>query len=115
MGAGNSVISVLTKRGNPNYDYSNDKAAGIEAISIAGYYPTKEFYAPKYDEILPEHARPDFRSTIYWAPKIRTNANGKAQISYFNSDATSKVNVLLQGISTSGIPIVAKHTYELGN
>ncbi|AFK02145.1 TonB-dependent receptor plug [Emticicia oligotrophica DSM 17448] len=115
MGAGNGVISVLTKRGNPNYDYSNDKAAGIEAISIAGYYPTKEFYAPKYDEILPEHARPDFRSTIYWAPKIRTNANGKAQISYFNSDATSKVNVLLQGISTSGIPIVAKHTYELGN
>lgn len=113
MGAGNGVISILTKRGNPNYDYSKDKALGVEHFGIAGYHPTKEFYAPKYDVILPEHIRPDFRSTIFWSPKIRTDANGKASITFFNTDATTKVNINLEGISSTGIPIVAKNTYSV--
>lgn len=114
MGAGNGVISVLTKRGNPNYDYSNDKALGVEHFGMAGYYPTKEFYAPKYDVSLPEHIRPDYRSTIFWSPKIKTDANGKASITFFNTDATTKVNITLEGISSGGIPIVVKNTYSVG-
>ncbi|MFN3489845.1 MAG: TonB-dependent receptor plug domain-containing protein, partial [Emticicia sp.] len=53
-GAGSGVISILTKRGNPNYDYSQDETLGVERFGIAGYYPIKEFYAPKYDVELPE-------------------------------------------------------------
>lgn len=113
MGAGNGVISVLTKRGNPNYDYSKDKALGVEHFSIAGYYPTKEFYAPKYDIVLPEHIRPDFRSTIFWSPKIKTDTNGKASLTFFNTDATTKVNISLEGISSTGVPIVARNKYSI--
>lgn len=114
MGAGNGVISILTKRGNPNYDNSNDKSLGVEHFGLAGYHPTKEFYAPKYDITLPEHIRPDFRSTIFWSPKVKTDANGKASITFFNTDAQTKVNVNLEGISSTGIPIVAKTTYSVG-
>lgn len=113
-GAGSGVISILTKRGNPNYDYSQDETLGVERFGIAGYYPIKEFYAPKYDVELPENIRPDFRSTIFWSPKIRTDANGKASITFFNTDAQTKVNVNLEGISSTGIPIVAKTTYSVG-
>lgn len=114
MGAGNGVISILTKRGNPNYDYSKDKALGVEHFGIAGYHPTKEFYAPKYDVALPEHIRPDFRSTIFWSPKVKTDVNGKASITFFNTDSQSKVNVALEGITSTGIPVVAKTTYSVG-
>lgn len=114
MGAGNGVISILTKRGNPNYDYSNDIALGIEHFEIAGYYPSKEFYAPKYNVSLPEHIRPDYRSSIFWSPKIKTNSNGKASITFFNTDAATKVNITLEGISSTGIPIVARNTYSVG-
>lgn len=113
-GAGGGVISILTKRGNPNYDYSQDEAMGVQNFRIAGYYPTKEFYAPKYDVDIPENLRPDFRSTIFWSPKIKTDANGKASITYFNTDAQTKVNVNLEGISSTGIPVVAKTTYSVG-
>lgn len=113
-GAGGGVISVLTKRGNPNYDYSQDETLGVEHFGIAGYYPTKEFYAPKYDVDIPENLRPDFRSTIFWSPKVRTDANGKASITFFNTDSQSKVNINLEGISSTGIPIVAKTTYSVG-
>lgn len=113
-GAGGGVISILTKRGNPNYDYSQDEAMGVQNFRIAGYYPTKEFYAPKYDVDIPENLRPDFRSTIFWSPKIKTDANGKASITYFNTDAQTKVNLNLEGISSTGIPVVAKTTYSVG-
>lgn len=113
-GAGGGVISVLTKRGSPNYDYSQDETMGVQHFSIAGYYPTKEFYAPKYDVDIPENLRPDFRSTIFWSPKIKTDANGKASVTFFNTDATTKVDINLEGISSTGIPIVAKTTYSVG-
>ncbi len=113
-GAGGGVISILTKRGNPNYDYSDEEAMGVQKFRIAGYYPTKEFYTPKYDIDVPENLRPDFRSTIFWSPKIKTDANGKASITFFNTDSQSKVNVNLEGISSTGIPVVAKTTYSVG-
>ena len=112
-GSGTGVVSVLTKRGNANYNYSNEKAAGIEVLNIAGYAPIKEFYAPKYDEQIPEHIRPDFRSTIFWSPKLKTDANGKAQFTFFNSDAATNVTIQLEGLSAKGIPIVAKNSYSV--
>ena len=112
-GSATGVVSILTKRGNSSYDYTKEKAEGIEIVGMAGYYPTKEFYAPKYDEKIPEHIRPDFRSTIFWLPKIKTDANGKAQFTYFNSEAETKVNICLEGLTSKGIPIVAKSTYSI--
>ncbi|MFY7909309.1 MAG: TonB-dependent receptor plug domain-containing protein [Emticicia sp.] len=114
-GAGGGVISILTKRGNPNYDYSQDETMGVQTFGIAGYYPTKEFYAPKYDVDIPENLRPDFRSTIFWAPKVKTDANGKASITFFNTDATTNVHVTMEGISSTGIPVAAKTTYSVSS
>lgn len=112
-GSATGVVSVLTKRGNSNYDYSTEKALGIEILGIAGYYRAKEFYAPNYDEKVPEHIRPDFRSTIFWMPKIKTDANGKAKFTFFNTDAETKVNIHLEGLSSTGIPIVARSNYSV--
>jgi hypothetical protein len=112
-GSATGVISILTKRGNSNYDYNKEKAEGIEILGMAGFYPAKEFYAPKYDEKIPEHVRSDFRSTIFWLPKIKTDANGKAKFTFFNSDAETKVNISLEGLSTKGVPIVAKSNYSV--
>lgn len=113
MGAGAGVISILTKRGNSDYDYSNEKAMGVELVNIAGYAPLKEFYAPNYDEKIPEHIRPDYRSTIYWLPKIKTNAEGKAVFSFFNTDAITDVTLHLEGLTAKGVPIAAKARYSV--
>jgi hypothetical protein len=40
--------------------------------------------------------------------------NGKASISFYNTDAATKVNITLEGISSTGIPIVARNTYTVG-
>ncbi|WP_337042871.1 TonB-dependent receptor plug domain-containing protein [Emticicia sp. 17c] len=112
---GNGVISVLTKRGNSDYDWGKDKAPGIEIAEINGYAVPKEFYSPNYKEASLEDFqpinRPDYRSTIHWAPMIQTNAEGKASLTFFNSNAETTVNVSLEGLSVTGVPTQAKASY----
>jgi TonB-dependent SusC/RagA subfamily outer membrane receptor len=107
----NGVISVLTKRGAPNYDYSKDVAAGVSIQKRMGYNVAREFYAPKYDVNIPDHVRPDFRSTLHWQPNVRTDATGKASVTYWNTDAKTNIRIIAEGVSTQGLVGVAKGGY----
>jgi len=100
-GAG-GVINVLTKRGAPNYDYKADKTPGTLATRMVGYAPVREFYAPHYDTPKPEHSRPDYRATLHWSPMLRTNADGKATVTFFASDARTKLRIIAEGATISG-------------
>jgi TonB-dependent Receptor Plug Domain len=111
--ASGGVISVLTKRGGPNYDYSKDPVLGVSIQKRVGYYVPREFFAPKYDVSIPDHVRPDFRSTLHWQPNVRTDATGKASVTYWNTDAKAKINVIAEGVSTQGRVGVGKAIYEL--
>lgn len=111
---GDGVIAVLTKRGNPNYDYANDPApAGIIVQRRQGYTTRREFYAPRYDESKPEHEFKDFRATLHWQPYIQTDEKGKATVSFWNSDAKTKINVVAEGVSKTGRIGVASCTYSV--
>ncbi len=111
---GDGVIAILTKRGNPDYDYSNDPSpAGVVVQKMQGYTPTREFYAPKYDEPKAEHEFKDNRSTLHWQPYVQTDASGKATVTYWNSDAKTKINVVAEGISQRGRIGVGACAYEV--
>lgn len=111
--AATGVISVLTKRGGSNYDYSKDPASGVSIQRRVGYYVAREFFAPKYDVAIPDHVRPDFRSTLHWQPNIRTDATGKATLTYWNTDANAKIHIIAEGVSTQGRVGVTKAEYIL--
>jgi len=111
--AANGVVAILTKRGGNNYDYSKDAALGVSVQRRTGYYIAREFFAPKYDVAIPDHVRPDFRSTLHWQPNIRTDANGKASIIYWNTDTKAKINVIAEGVSRKGRVGVSKAVYEV--
>uniref|UniRef100_UPI003F6F2820 TonB-dependent receptor plug domain-containing protein n=1 Tax=Dyadobacter sp. TaxID=1914288 RepID=UPI003F6F2820 len=113
MNGGNGVISILTKRGNSNYDYTQDIVPGVLVSKIAGFNVPKVFYAPAYSPKDPPNLNPDYRSTIFWAPMVKTDKNGKAKIRYFNSDATTSVDVRVEALSTGGSPGFAKTTYSV--
>ncbi|GAA4455751.1 Plug domain-containing protein [Nibrella saemangeumensis] len=102
--AGGGVINVMTKRGNPTYDPSQDKAEGILVAKLPGFTPVRQFYAPRYDESRPEHNRPDYRATLHWEPLIQTGADGKATISFFASDARTTLRIITEGATAEGLP-----------
>lgn len=110
---GGGVISVLTKRANTNYDYSKDVSPGVTVSKIAGFNTPREFYVPRYDLDLPNNNVPDFRSTIFWAPLLRTDKNGKAKFSYFNTDANTNVTIHAEALTAWGIPGSGEGSYSI--
>lgn len=106
--ASGGVISILTKRGKPDYDFSKDAVPGTLLAKLPGYAPVREFYAPRYDVKKPEHVRPDYRTTVFWAPMIQTDAEGKATISFFTSDAKTNLRIQVEGATFAGMPGVGK-------
>ncbi|MGA0558909.1 TonB-dependent receptor plug domain-containing protein [Larkinella sp. VNQ87] len=111
--AGGGVIAIYTKRGSPNYDFSQEKSPGTLVVQVPGYRVVREFYAPRYDEPKPEHNRPDYRPTLHWAPMIQTGADGKAQVSFFTSDARGPIRIVVEGAATDGRPGVGRVTFEV--
>ncbi len=109
--AANGVIAILTKRGGSNYDYSKDPVLGVTIQKRMGYNTPREFYAPKYDVAIPDHVRPDFRSTLHWQPNVKTDATGKASLTYWNTDAKATIKIIAEGVSTQGLVGVAKSEY----
>ncbi|WP_077920210.1 TonB-dependent receptor plug domain-containing protein [Spirosoma sp. 209] len=111
--AAGGVISVLTKRGSPDYDLAKEAAPGTLVAKLPGYAPVREFYAPRYDVKKPEHIRPDYRTTLYWNPQIQTGADGKAVVSFFASDAKTKLRLRVEGATATGMPGLGRQTIRI--
>jgi TonB-dependent Receptor Plug Domain len=99
--AAKGVISIFSKRSVENSDILK-KSSPTSVQKRIGYETPREFYAPKYDISTPDNARPDFRSAIHWQPNVKTDATGKATITYWNSDAKTNIRVIAEGVSSQG-------------
>jgi hypothetical protein len=113
LNGGDGVISVLSRRANPNYDWSNAAAPGVVIVKKQGYEPKRQFYMPRYDSAVPEHEFADRRSTLYWQPYVQTDESGKATVYFWNSDAECPINISLQGVAKTGHVAVARFQYEV--
>ncbi len=78
------------------------------------YTPVKKCYAPKYETVKTEN-RTDFRETIYWNPTVQTDKNGKANITFYNSDATTTFRAIAEGIGYNGVLGRTEKTYSVQN
>lgn len=109
------VISVLSRRGGNEIDDPNAYSPGVIRVKRVGYAVAREFYSPNYDDPKPEEKyRPDYRTTLYWNPRVRTDSTGRATITYWNSDAgTTDINLSLQGMSQSGQVAATHHRYRM--
>ncbi|WP_298239003.1 hypothetical protein [uncultured Algibacter sp.] len=105
----NGAILIYTKTGGLNRKSKSTHSVGAK---IHGYQETRVFYSPNYDK--PEtidKTLADVRNTLYWRPYVHPNENGIAEVSYFNSAVKTKVNITLEGMTTSGIPVVVNGSY----
>ncbi|MEL6181240.1 MAG: alpha-2-macroglobulin family protein, partial [Myxococcota bacterium] len=56
------------------------------------------FPVPTYRKGLFDEPRTDFRDTVYWAPSVRTDSQGKATVQFPLSDAVTSFRVFAEGI-----------------
>lgn len=107
---GGGVLVITTKRGGGNY--SNTFTPGITTYNPKGLYISREFYSPKYEPSVPDR-KPDLRTTVYWAPQVPTNEQGKSSFSFFNTDEAGTYRVVLEGMDHMGRLGRAVYTYEV--
>ncbi|WP_343531101.1 TonB-dependent receptor plug domain-containing protein [Pedobacter sp.] len=110
MQGGAGVIIINTKRGD-GLRSVNTYTPGLINYTPKGYAVVREFYSPKYD-VKPD-SRPDFRTTVFWEPQMVSDANGKAKISYFNTDVPGVYRIVIEGIDVNGSLARKVLTYEV--
>jgi hypothetical protein len=117
MTSGNSegVVHILTKSGDPNYwkKYGNTIKSDVPTLLLKGYTTQKQFYTPDYAVEKPEYAQPDHRTTLYWSPTIKTDATGKATVSFYTTDDKQTARIIVEGIDGTGKVGIAKKTLSV--
>ncbi len=83
-------------------DWAGDDAKQGAGQALA-WAVVREFPAPRY-ETRYDGPRTDFRETIYWAPVVHTDENGKATAEFFLSDAVTSFRATVEGVSQAGRP-----------
>jgi hypothetical protein len=77
-----------------------------------GLQLNKEFYHPQYNTSKSDRT-PDFRNVLLWQPTVKTNTNGKSEITFPTSDVKGKFIGVLQGISPNGLVGSKTFTFEV--
>ncbi len=94
------ALFFYTKRGETHK--KEFEGMGMKSAQIIGYSVFRRFYSPVYETQQPVDDKKDFRSTLYWNPVVRTDSTGVAQVSFFNSDETGNMQIVVEGITSEG-------------
>lgn len=106
----NGVVAVYTKNGT----LTSAEMPKKNIIEFQGCNNSREFYSPKYgNSSISNKNKPDLRSLIYWNPFLITDSEGRAAVSFYNTDNITTINATLEGISIDGIPGMADYEYKI--
>ncbi|HEY5822972.1 MAG TPA: hypothetical protein VIT44_01320, partial [Cyclobacteriaceae bacterium] len=92
----NGIVIVQTKNGDAREPVDPSRI-------ITGINKSLNFTNSNHSSVNDIH-RPDFRSTVYWNPSIKTDSKGKSTVEFFCSDDIGKLQIRIDGITTGGKP-----------
>ncbi len=95
----NGVILVYTRRGRPSPTSTTSESNFEFVLAHDG---EKEFYSPDYDRPNNGQNKPDHRKTLFWNPSVKTDENGEATITFFNSDFAKEIQVVIEFLKEPG-------------
>ena len=110
FGFSDGAISIILK---DDKDIVNNSVYHSVNVRFSGFSEPRIFYSPKHHTKLESDYKPDLRTTLYWEPNIKVENNKDVLLNYYNADNPSKVKVIVEGITTGGIPVSGKTEYEV--
>jgi hypothetical protein len=107
----NGVISIISrpeerrKEKLPVYNSVNRTVKGFDAPRI--------FYSPDYSVVSEQTYLPDLRTTLKWDPDVVVSPGKEIVISFYNNDKQGVVKVVVEGLTTGGVPVTGSVEYEV--
>ena len=80
----------------------SSKVKGQRQTTFRGYTTGVEYYAPEYPD-GPIKGDVDYRRTLYWNPALTTDANGQAEVLFYNNGYSKQFHISAEGITPQGI------------
>lgn len=105
---GNGVISYITKIGGSSTPIPVNYSVNI---GFSGYDEARIFYSPEHSSSLESDYKPDLRTTLLWKPYITVKSNKDYFLNYFNADNSTNIKIIVEGITSTGVPVTAKTEY----
>ncbi len=98
------IIAIYTKQGSRSGSSKIRERPGAINYKLNGFYEAREFYAPDYASIDRNRTQADYRTTLYWKPKITANATQNELLTFYTSDDSGRFRIEIEGITDGGIP-----------
>jgi hypothetical protein len=67
-----------------------------------GYIKKREFYTPKYLTAASRTVGADYRSTVYWNPRVFTDKDGTMALEFYNGDNKGTYKAVVEGTDIDG-------------
>ena len=98
-------LLVYLKDGSQALKRSNASNA-LQRVRQMGYRQPAEFYAPQYPlKDKSAYTRPDYRTTLYWNPRLSIGDDGKADVEFYSSDVSKDYLITVEGVSDRGVVV----------
>ncbi len=106
--AAGGVIIIQTRQGgldNTKTEFKTFSDKFFAKKKLVGYTSAAlvPFRSPDYRN--PEERELDYRSTIYWNPRVRVNESGKTMLEFFASGEEANYQIVVEGVTDAGIPV----------
>ncbi len=83
-------------------------------LDYEGLQQERKFYSPAYETTGELNSTiPDFRTTLYWDPKVETGTKGKSTLSFYTGDKPGRYIGIIEGISANGSAGSGYFTFEV--
>ncbi len=105
------VISVITRSGNRMTEES-EPVKHTASAAFSGYDSQRIFYSPRHDPATQTYS-PDLRTTLFWKPDISLRTGKELLLDYFNADNSSSIRIIVEGITSTGIPVTSTAEYQI--
>ncbi len=98
----NGLVNVTTYKGDLN-GIPLDRHPVV--LDYPGIPEQREFFSPKYETEDQLNSRmPDYRTLLYWSPRILTGKQNKTALEFYTSDLPGHYAAVIMGLSESGEP-----------
>ncbi len=101
------VINVITKQAYASFNPPKRE----EAIKVPGFSQPYRFSEIAEGPKVQDPFKNNLKSTVYWNPYVETDFEGKGEIEFTLSDASSDFLIIVEGLSKEGEPIFG--TYQI--
>lgn len=98
----NGIVNVTTYKGNLDGIRLNTRPV---ILDYPGIPEQREFFSPKYETEEQINSRlPDYRTLLFWSPRILTDKQNKTTLDFYTSDLPGEYAAVIMGLSNSGEP-----------